>query len=223
MTIYQKVLSVFGLLRALIGMRATREELAPPFDTTRTYDPGRLVVYSNTLYRCVAKHTGAWNASNFTETTIDAAIGVPPDLTNYVQKNDVIPVEIPDGVPIATIGGKTIKAPHGGSGGDVEYGYPLVTVTPTEVGGLMEAHVADYTISTITVTSETPLKIVLPTNTTDRSLHLLVRIVVDRLDDPPSVVFVPPSDDIGFESSETDWMTLDLGVNLFTFTGMTHG
>ena len=222
MTLYQKVLSVFGLLRTL-GLRAAREELAPTFDAARTYAPGRLVVYANALYRCVAAHTGAWDARHFTETTIDAALGVPPDLTNYVPTNDVVPVEIPDGVPIATIGGKTLKAPPGGSGGDVEYGYPLVTVTPTEVGGFLEAHVADYTISTITVTSSTPLKIVLPANTTGRSLHLIVRIVVDMLDDPPSIVFVPPTDDIGFESAETDWMTLDLGVNLFTFTGVTHG
>lgn len=223
MTLYQKVLSVFGLLRTSIGLRAAREELAPPFDAARTYAPGRLVVYDNALYRCVTQHSGAWNASHFTATTIDAALGVPPDLTNYVKKDDVVPVVIQDGVKIATIGGKDIKAPPGGGGGGAEYGYPLVTVTPTEVGGLLEAQVADYTISTITVTSATPLKIVLPTNTTDRSLHLLVRIVVDRLDDPPSVVFVPPTDDIGFESDEADWMTLDLGVNLFTFTGVTNG
>lgn len=222
MTLYQKVLSVFGMLRTSIGLRASREELAPRFDAARFYTPRQLVVYDNVLYRCVESHTGDWDASHFTETTIDAAIGVQPDLTNYVNKNDVVPVEIPGGVPIATIGGKTLNAPPGGGGG-AEYGYPLVTVTPTEVGGLLEAHVADYTISTIKVTSATPLKIILPANTTGRSLHLIVRIEVNLLDTPPSVVFVPPTDDIGFESDEADWMTLDLGVNQFTFTGVTNG
>ena len=232
MTIYQKVLSVFGLLRTLIGMRAAREELAHPFDSTRTYNPGRLVVYSNTLYRCIAKHIGVWNESHFTATTVDDAIveHVDPknyvkkeDLTNYINKDDVVPVEVSDGVKIATIGGKDIKIPPGGGGGGAEYGYPIVNVTPETVGGLLEAHVADYTISTITVTDSTPIKIVLPANTTGRSLHLIVRIVVDMLDNPPSIVFVPPTDDIGFESADADWMTLELGINMFTFIGVTNG
>lgn len=43
------------------------------------------------------------------------------DLSDYVKKTDVIPEEIADGVKIATIGGKEIKAPKcgGGGGGNV--------------------------------------------------------------------------------------------------------
>lgn len=252
MTLYQKILSVFGLLRTSIDLRVAREELAPLFDANSTYAPGRLVVYDNELYRCTTQHTGAWKWSHFEKTTIDAALGEQPDLKNYVKKDDVVPVEIPDGVKIATIGGKEIKtdltncvkkddvvpevipdgveiATIGGkkikapSGGGAEYGYPMVNVTPTmSASGEKEAYVSDYTISTITLRDSTPIKIFLPSNTTGRSLNLVVRVVIDTSGELPYVIFVPPTEDIGFESEVTTWQDVSRGINLFTFTGMTN-
>ena len=41
--------------------------LAPLFDDTATYDTDDLVVYQNVLYVCTTPHSGAWNASHFTQ------------------------------------------------------------------------------------------------------------------------------------------------------------
>lgn len=74
MTLKQKVLSVFELVRGLIGKRAARTELAAEFSAYEKYDVGRLVVYEDELYRCVTAHTGIWNKSDFEKATVDSAL-----------------------------------------------------------------------------------------------------------------------------------------------------
>lgn len=74
MTLYQKILSVVGALRASIGLKASRTELANAFDPSVEYQEGRLVVYEGHLYRCVGGHYGAWNDNDFVLSTVDAAI-----------------------------------------------------------------------------------------------------------------------------------------------------
>lgn len=74
MTLKQKILSVFELVRGLIGKRAARTELADEFSAYEKYEVGRLVVYEDELYRCVTKHTGIWNKSDFEKATVDSAL-----------------------------------------------------------------------------------------------------------------------------------------------------
>ena len=74
MTLYQKVIAVFGMLRNSIGLKAARTDLAPEFDASSSYAVDRLVIYNNRLYRCTVEHAGPWNADHFSPTTIDDVI-----------------------------------------------------------------------------------------------------------------------------------------------------
>lgn len=40
------------------------------FDSSTTYFVGDYTIYDNKLYKCTTAHTGAWNNSDFTESTI---------------------------------------------------------------------------------------------------------------------------------------------------------
>lgn len=76
MTLYQKVIAAFGMLRSSIGQRAEKSSLAPTFSDSASYAVGRLVYRNDVLYRCTVAHEGAWNASHFTTTTIDEALSL---------------------------------------------------------------------------------------------------------------------------------------------------
>ena len=76
MTLYQKIISVFGMLRTSIDRRAEKSELAPDFSDSASYAVGRLVYRNDVLYRCTVAHEGSWNASHFTTTTIDEALSL---------------------------------------------------------------------------------------------------------------------------------------------------
>ena len=90
MTLYQKIISVFGMLRTSIDRRAEKSELAPDFSDSSSYAVGRFVYRNDVLYRCTVAHEGAWDSSHFTTTTIDEALslksegggggGIPEDL-----------------------------------------------------------------------------------------------------------------------------------------------
>lgn len=79
MTIYQKVIAVFGLLRSSIMQRSKKSAIAPTFSESVAYSEGRLVYRGDTLYRCTVVHSGAWDPSHFTETTIDEALSMKGD------------------------------------------------------------------------------------------------------------------------------------------------
>jgi len=70
MNLYQKVISVVGMLRNSISERAAKTDLAPLFVSNGSYYNGDLVIYNNVLYRCTVDHNGAWDPSHFTPTTI---------------------------------------------------------------------------------------------------------------------------------------------------------
>ena len=66
--------------------------------------------------------------------------GDTPSLDGVVKKDDVVPVEIPDGDTIAVIGGKEIKSPKGGGGTPADYS----TVRTNAAKGA--AHAADSSV-----------------------------------------------------------------------------
>lgn len=47
-----------------------RSRVISNFDTTKSYSPGDLVWYSNSVYRCVTAHTGAWSNNDFTQVVL---------------------------------------------------------------------------------------------------------------------------------------------------------
>lgn len=76
MTVYQKVVAVFGMLRNSISQKAGALTFATKFTSSRRYYPGRLTVYDNVLYICTESHMGAWDASHFMAATADDAISL---------------------------------------------------------------------------------------------------------------------------------------------------
>lgn len=79
MTIYQKVIAAFGMLRSAIGQKSEKSALAPTFSESVSYSEGRLVYRGDTLYRCIVMHSGSWDQSHFAETTIDEALSMKGD------------------------------------------------------------------------------------------------------------------------------------------------
>jgi hypothetical protein len=75
MTIYQKVIAAYGILRSAINGRMSKYDVAREFPREgATYAVGRLVIHDDKLYRCTTAHTGPWNANDFVQTTVDEAI-----------------------------------------------------------------------------------------------------------------------------------------------------
>ena len=64
------------MLRSAIGRKAEKSALAPTFSESVAYSAGRLVYRGDTLYRCTVVHSGSWDPSHFTETTIDEALSM---------------------------------------------------------------------------------------------------------------------------------------------------
>lgn len=61
-----------------------RENIAPTFSTSESYNIGAVVLYNGTLYKCIVPHTaGAWNSEHFEETTITAQINSSEENTTY--------------------------------------------------------------------------------------------------------------------------------------------
>ena len=94
MTLYQKILSVVGMLRSSINQKAAKSELAATFNPSKSYEQGRLVIYEGRLYRCVAPHLGPWNDSDFQLSTVDGAIaagGVDQVQADWNELDDTEP------------------------------------------------------------------------------------------------------------------------------------
>lgn len=74
MTIYQKVIAAYGILRSAINGRMSKYDVAHEFRGSATYAVGRLVIHDDKLYRCTTAHTGPWDANDFVQSTVDEAI-----------------------------------------------------------------------------------------------------------------------------------------------------
>lgn len=69
MTLYQKVLTVVGMLLNAISTKAAKSELAPDFNEYAPYSIGDLVIKDGVLQRCTAAGTGT--AAIFSQTTLN--------------------------------------------------------------------------------------------------------------------------------------------------------
>jgi hypothetical protein len=47
-----------------------RDIVSDAFDSETSYDIGDYCIYEGILYKCTTAHTGAWNAADFSATTI---------------------------------------------------------------------------------------------------------------------------------------------------------
>lgn len=99
------------------------------------------------------------------------------------------------------------------------YRYPLVTAELTSASGSLCCLVEDHTVTTIEVSSATtPLIIKLPPKPSDGGARdFILRIEVSS-STAPGVTFTGLDESITFDSDADDWMTIEPGLNLISFT-----
>ena len=70
-------------MNAALSGKADYADLAGAFSAELSYSAGDLVIYNGIIYRCTNDHTGAWDADDFSATTIAAEIdSLKSGLTN---------------------------------------------------------------------------------------------------------------------------------------------
>jgi len=113
-----------------------------------------------------------------------------------------------------------LYAPTGGGGTPTEpYRYPLITAQLTSVGGSLCCLVEDHAVTTIEVSSaSTPLIVKLPPKPAGNgSRDFILRIEVSS-STAPGITFAGLDESITFDSDSDDWMTIEPGLNLISFT-----
>lgn len=113
-----------------------------------------------------------------------------------------------------------LYAPTGGGGSPTEpYRYPLITAQLTSVGGSLCCLVEDHAVTTIEVSSaSTPLIVKLPPKPAGNgSRDFILRIEVSS-STAPGITFAGLDESITFDSDSDDWMTIEPGLNLISFT-----
>ena len=65
---------VTSAMNAALAGKADNADLAGAFNTETAYTAGDLVIYNGIVYRCTNDHTGAWDADDFSATTIAAEL-----------------------------------------------------------------------------------------------------------------------------------------------------
>ena len=107
----------------------------------------------------------------------------------------------------------------GGGGSSRPYRYPLVTAELSAVGGSLCCLIEDHTVTTIEVSSAaTPLVVKLPPKPVDnRARDFILRIEVSS-STAPGVTFAGLDESITFDSDSEDWMAIEPGLNLISFT-----
>lgn len=107
----------------------------------------------------------------------------------------------------------------GGGGSSRPYRYPLVTAELSAVGGSLCCLIEDHTVTTIEVSSAaTPLVVKLPPKPVDnRARNFILRIEVSS-STAPGVTFAGLDESITFDSDSEDWMAIEPGLNLISFT-----
>lgn len=80
-------------MNAALSGKADYADLAGAFSAELSYSAGDLVIYNGIIYRCTNDHTGAWDADDFSATTIAAEIdslksGLTNLSTSYVNMHN---------------------------------------------------------------------------------------------------------------------------------------
>ena len=88
MTLYEKILSVVGMLRVSISGKVSKTDFAPEFNPTASYSVGRIVMYDGKLYECIVAHSGTWDPAHFSYTTMARVVeskGRPQVQSNWLE------------------------------------------------------------------------------------------------------------------------------------------
>ena len=142
----------------------------------------------------------------------------------YAQQDSSSDVQVSaildSGVQIASISVDGVATPiYAPTGGGGIYRYPLITAELSTIDGSLCCLIQDHTITTIEVSSAaTPLVIKLPPKPADNGARdFILRIEVSS-STAPGVTFAGLDESITFDSDSEDWMAIEPGLNLISFT-----
>lgn len=123
------------------------------------------------------------------------------------------------GTQIASISVDGVATPIYAPVGGGIYRYPLITAELSTINGSLCCLIQDHTITTIEVSSSaTPLVIKLPPKPADNGARdFILRIEVSS-STAPGVTFAGLDESITFDSESEDWMAIEPGLNLISFT-----
>ena len=139
---------------------------------------------------------------------------------NAVKNNVQVSAVLDSGTQIASISvngvATSLYAPASGGG---IYRYPLITAALSTINGSLCCLIQDHAVTTIEVSSATtPLVITLPPKPSDNGARdFILRIEVSS-STAPGVTFVGLDESITFDSDSDDWMAIEPGLNLISFT-----
>lgn len=179
MTLYQKVIAVFGMLRNSIAQKASKSDVASEFSSSATYKVNQGVMYNGLLYRCTAAHTGAWNEAHFTRDNIDDIIDkkIEASESDHVQANWT---ETDSGSPAfiknkPTIPTKTSDITND-SGFITDSSLPYVVTD--DYGSMSSIHLSGRRVTHVPSVENWPdgITVYLPSITNDKSLDVILRI-----------------------------------------------
>lgn len=81
----------------LSNTKANQSNIAPSFNAETSYTVGDYVTYEGQTYKCTTDHTGAWNADNFTETTVATELnGLNSKITTALENVKFAVLDFPN-------------------------------------------------------------------------------------------------------------------------------
>ena len=141
------------------------------------------------------------------------------EIANAIKNNVQVSAVLDSGTQIASISVDGVATPiYAPDSGEI-YHYQLITAELSTVNGSLCCLIQDHTITTIEVSSAaTPLVIKLPPKPADNGARdFIIRIEVSS-STAPGVTFSGLDESITFDSDSEDWMTIEPGLNLISFT-----
>ena len=141
------------------------------------------------------------------------------EITNAIKNNVQVSAALDSGTQIASISVDGVATPIYAPDSGGIYHYQLITAELSTINGQLCCLIQDHTITTIEVSSaETPLVVKLPPKLADNGARdFILRIEVSS-STAPSVTFSGLDESITFDSDSEDWMIIEPGLNLISFT-----
>lgn len=158
---------------AFTDIQTVNENQADGFSTSLTYDVGDLVLYNDVLYKCIVAVTtaGAWNASNWQQTTLAAELGGGDDNLAYVEDGSTASRNYNAGDYIIWQGTAYQASTAIGSGTTLAVGTNLTAIT----GGVANALNTTPTLLYSGSVSETETNITVPNIDVFKNLIILMQ------------------------------------------------
>ena len=141
------------------------------------------------------------------------------EIANAIKNNVQVSAALDSGTQIASISVDGVATPIYAPVSEGIYRYPLITAELSTINDQLCCLIQDHAITTIEVSSaETPLVVKLPPKPADNGARdFILRIEVSS-STAPGVTFTGLDESITFDSDSEDWMTIEPGLNLISFT-----